>query len=379
MSSLIEQHEYFTSLPREYYVSQDIFETEMTRIFHRQWLYAGHVSQVQEVGAFVSRPVGPESIILTRDDEQRVRAFFNVCRHRGAELCATGTAGKTKRFVCPYHSWTYGLDGRLIGAPGSPDGVDFDYRQWPLHEALCDVFFGGIWVWLGDSTEAPSLADTLSPTVSSREMLEQVRPERTKIAYEQTYVVNANWKLLLENNCECYHCAGAHPSLAATCDYTGFYATRDDDTSLPGEQSRHFPLRKGMKTFSLDGEWVSKKPLGCGFIADYSVGYLNIPFFTGPVYFADHGVSLDMAPIDKDTTRLISQWFVHEDAVEGDDYDIDTLTGIFDITNREDCELAELNQRGVNSSRFVPGPNNPAREALIKTALDKYLGMMQID
>ncbi len=376
MASIIEQPRYFTSLPREYYVSQEIYERELERVLRRQWLYAGHVSQVRATGDFFSRLVGPEGVIVTRDRDGAIRAFFNVCRHRGAQLCETGTAGRAKQFVCPYHRWSFGLDGRLLGAPGSRDGVDFDYRDWPLHEALCDTFFGAIWVWLGDPAEAPSLRETLEPRAHSLEMLAQLEPERTKIAHQEIYDVQANWKLLLENNCECYHCAGAHPALAATCDYAGFFAPRDeDDAKLTGAKG-HFPLREGRKTFSLDGEWVCRKPLGCGFVPDYSTGYVNVPFFAGPVYFADHGVQLDVTPLDKDHTRLVAQWFVHEDAVEGVDYDVEQLIGVFHVTNLEDGQLAELNQRGVRSFRFVPGPNSATREPFIKAALEQYLALM---
>ncbi|HWI23100.1 MAG TPA: aromatic ring-hydroxylating dioxygenase subunit alpha [Baekduia sp.] len=374
MASIIEQPRYFTSLPRDYYVSQEIYDVEMERVFQRQWLYAGHVSQIRETGDFFSRLIGPESLIITRDQEGAARAFFNVCRHRGAQLCETGTAGRTKRFVCPYHSWTYATDGRLLGAPGANDGVDFDFSDWSLHEALCDTFYGSIWVWLGDPDEAPSLRETLEARTNDVEMLRAIEPEKTKIAHQEIYDIKANWKLLMENNCECYHCAGAHPSLAATCDYAGFYtATYDENGEIAGV---HFPLREGMNTFSLDGEWVCKKPLGVGFVPNYSCGYVNVPFFSGPVYFADHGVQLDLTPLDKDNTRLVSQWFVHEDAVEGVDYDIEKLIGVFHVTNLEDGELAALNARGVNSRRFVPGPNNATREAFVKAALEQYLALM---
>lgn len=376
MATIIEQPGYFTSLPRDYYVSAEIFELELERILRRQWMYVGHVSQVRAPGDFFSRLVGPESLIVTRDREGTIRTYFNVCRHRGAQLCETGSAGRTKQFVCPYHRWSFGLDGRLLGAPGSRDGVDFDYADWPLHEARCDVFHGSIYAWLGDPDEAPPLDETLTPWVNDVEMLERVQPERTKLAHEEIYTIQANWKLLDENNCECYHCAGAHPSLAATCDYAAFYVPREDEASTISGQKAHFPLREGMNTFSMDGDWVCSKPLGCGFVPDYSCGYVSVPMFTGPVYFADHGVHLDVTPVDKDTTRLVCQWFVHEDAVEGVDYDVERLTGVFHVTNLEDGDLAALNQRGVNSHRFVPGPNSSTREPFIKQALERYLELM---
>jgi phenylpropionate dioxygenase-like ring-hydroxylating dioxygenase large terminal subunit len=368
--SATEAPRYFTSLSRQHYTSQEIFDREMEVLLKHHWLCAGHVSQVPNPGDYYTRNVGPDSMIITRDKDQKVRAFFNTCRHRGAELCANNSTGATKQFVCPYHAWSYALDGRLLGAAGSPDGVDFDYADWPLQAALCDTFRGGIWVWLGDPAEATSLHDTLSSMISDREMLDRLEPERTKVAHQETYVIKANWKLMLENNLECYHCAVAHPALAASCDYAGFFAKRDGSGTV---NPKHFPLRDGMDTFSIDGRWVCEKPLGAGFIADYSCGYLNFPFFAGPVFFADHGVNLDLAPLDKDTSQLVCQWLVHEDAVEGVDYDVAKLIDVFHTTNLEDGDLAELNQRGVNSTRFVPGPNSPTREPGIRHVLGQYL------
>ena len=377
MTSIIEKSQYFTSLPRDYYVSQAIFEREKKRVFQRSWLYAGHVSQLRQSGDFFTRDIGTESMIITRDSSGAVRAFFNVCRHRGAQLCPSGSAGRARQFVCPYHHWSYGTDGHLKRAPGMRDGVDMDLRDWPLHEARCETFFGSIWVWLGeDADQAPSLAQTLEPRVNDIGMLTRVEPERTKIAHEEQYTVKANWKLLLENNCECYHCAGGHPSLAIACDYTGFFGAPGEETPRLSGPTSHFPLREGMKTFSMDGEWVCEKPLGTGFSPDFSCGYITVPVFAGPVYFADHGVNLDIVPLDKDTTRLVAQWFVHEDAVEGVDYDVQRLIEVFHVTNIEDGKLTELNQRGINSHRFVPGPNNPTREPFIKAALNTYLELM---
>ena len=381
MASVIDHPGYFTSLPRDYYVSEEIFEAELDLVFARQWLHVGHASQIPAPGDFFACSVGPESLLIVRDAEGEVRSFFNVCRHRGAQLCESGTVGQQKAFVCPYHRWSYGLDGRLLGAPGSRDGVDFDFAGWGLHEARCATYFGSIYVYLDeDAAQAPAFHDAVAPLVDE-EQLARVQAHRIELAHQVRYEVRANWKLVLENNCECYHCAGAHPSLGVSCDYSGFFAPRDSDLEGFNADKGYFPLREGMQTFSMDGRWVSRKPLGAGFEAGFSAGFILVPMFAASVYFADHGVHLDVFPIDKDTTEIVCQWYVHEDAVEGEDYEVDRLIGVFDVTNREDVALAELTQRGVRSRRFVPGPNSPTRESFVKGALSQYLAMMgrQVD
>ena len=376
--SIIEHAGYFSSLPRDYYTSEEIFETEVSRVFETQWIYVGHTCQVRNPGDYFVARAATESLIVVCDHDRRVRAFFNTCRHRGSELCTQGTSGAAKQFVCPYHRWSYGLDGRLLGAPGSRDGVDLDYAAWPLQEAACEVFHGQIHVHLGEPQA--SVATLLGGRVREQDLV-AIASERVKLVQEKRYAINANWKLALENNAECYHCAGAHPELAVACDYTGWFKdtdglARDDERKHnPG----HFPLRPGMKTFSLDGEWVCKKFLGSPQAEGFSVTYVLTPVYVAVGYFADHAVNLALHPVDKDHTELLAQWFVHEEAVEGIDYELDRVMGVFDATNREDVALIEGNQRGVRSRRFIPGPNSATREDFLQVALGQYLELMDND
>lgn len=372
MTTIIQHPRYFTSLPRDYYVAPETYEHEIDRVFKRQWLYAGHVSQVRETGDYFSRMVAGESLVFTRDGEGQVHAFYNVCRHRGSLLCDDGSRGRAKALVCPYHQWSYKMDGSLRNAPGARDGQYFDYADWGLQEALCDTHYGSIWVWLGDPAEAPNLAEVLAPGVSDVATLESLEPEKMKVAHEVRLVIDANWKLVLENFLECHHCASAHPTLSASCEVPEFFQPAGGQT----EEQPFFPLRPGMKTFSVDGEWVSKKPLGAGHVERLNCGYFHVPIFVGLTLFADHGSSLDLTPLDHERTQVINQWFVHEDAVEGRDYDLDTLTKVVHVTLMEDVALTERTQRGVRSSKYVPGPNQPDREYLIESVLNNYLELM---
>ncbi|EJL30788.1 ring-hydroxylating dioxygenase, large terminal subunit [Caulobacter sp. AP07] len=368
--SAASRPETFTNLSRDAYVSEAVYEEELRKVLGRQWLLAGHSSSLKASGDYYVRQVGPESLILTRDGEGRVRAYFNVCRHRGSRLLEDGDCGRAQGFVCPYHRWTYDLAGRLRTVPGAKDGSPFSYADYPLHEARCDTFHGWIYVWLGED-EPPALADVLGPA-SDEAALKTVGSERLKLAHQETYVIAANWKTMLENNAECYHCGhGGHPSLAIACDFQGFFS----DT--PSDQA--FPLRDGMATFSMTGRRVCQKPLGTAPPDGFSTGFLLMPMFCGPVYFADHAVSLELTPLSATQSQLICEWYVHEDAVEGVDYEVPALIEVFHVTNLEDGVFAERNARGVSSRRFTPGPHLAHREAGVGGALGLYKTMMAAD
>jgi phenylpropionate dioxygenase-like ring-hydroxylating dioxygenase large terminal subunit len=356
-----------TALSREQYLSQAIYEAELKKIHCRQWLLVGHISLLKNPGDYYVKQVGPESLIIARDSSQRVRAYFNVCRHRGFRICQANETGNAKRLTCPYHAWTYSVDGSLVAAPGYKNGEDADFSEYGLHEAWCEIHYGFIFVCL--SRERPvSLASQLAP-ICNDDALRLVDPERMKMVHRETYIINANWKTVVENDSECYHCGVAHPALSVACDYQRFY--KDKRTGA------HFPLRSEMKTFSTDGDWVCSKRLGTPQPEQFSTGFLLFPLFAGPVFFADHCVSLETTPLAVDRTQLISEWYVHEDAVAGVDYNIERLIRVFHETNIEDARLMERNYAGVRSMRFVPGPLSANREDGTIAFLNLYEEMMR--
>lgn len=355
------------ALPREYYVSEAIFQRELEQVLYRQWLLVGHVSGARQPGQYFVKQVGPESLIITRDAQGRVRVFFNVCRHRGYRLLDDEASGVAKGFTCPYHHWSYDIGGSLVNVPGARDGQDFNFADWHLKEVRSEVYQGFIYVWLSDRHEPTPLRDSLH--MVNEEALAQVQPERMKLAHRARYEIEANWKSLLENDCECYHCArGGHPSLAVACQYTGFY----EGTCSP----QHFPLREGMKTFSIDGDRVCSKALGDGLPDAFSTGFLSFPNFAGPVFFTDHAVSLELTQLSPSRSLVVAEWFVHEEAVEGRDYEVERLIKVFDVTNREDKAFAERNYRGQCSMGYEPGPLVMGREDGTAAALALYLDMM---
>jgi phenylpropionate dioxygenase-like ring-hydroxylating dioxygenase large terminal subunit len=368
-----------TSLPREAYLSTATFEAEVERVFFRQWTFVAHLSQLPESGSFVVEEIAGESILVVRDGD-RVRAFFNVCRHRGFRFCEQA-AGTASRFRCPYHQWTYGVDGSLAHVPGSPDGERFDYDDWGLVAAHVEVWHGLVFVALGELTPAP-----LGPVLDKfgAGML-PARPEHLRLAFAETYDVAANWKVLLENYLECYHCRGQHPELCASMDLDAMYATTGgwDGPYLGGST----PLKPGRSTMSLDGTLLST-PLGD--FADLDAlpggppdglggGFMIVPFLTRLICHVDHLVVHLLRPVDVGHSRWETRWFVSDRAVEGVDYDVEELTRVWRTTNRQDIRLCEGTQLGVSSRRYVPGPLHPERESAVRAALDTYLELMARD
>ena len=354
-------------------MSEEVFEAEVRRIFLRQWTFVAHESQLANPGDYVVDEVAGESFIVVRDRTGVLHAFLNTCRHRGYRFCeeAQGTVG---RFVCPYHQWTYGLDGRLVHVPGSVDGCHLDYADWGLHRAHVEAWHGLVFVCLAESPPAP-----LTPALESLAAdMVPARPEHLREAFRESYDVDANWKVLLENYLECYHCRGQHPELCGSMALDAMYATTEgwDGPYLGGAT----PLKQGHKTMSRDGGLVSK-PLG-----DYADldelpdglggGFVIVPLLSRLICHADHMIVHLLRPVDVRRSRWETRWYVASDAVEGVDYDVEELTAVWRATNGQDIPLCEGTYRGVLSRRFVPGPLHPEREYAVRAALDLYGELM---
>jgi len=193
---------------------------------------------------------------------------------------------------------------------------------------------------------------------------------KLKSAFERTYPVRANWKSVVENESECYHCSQGHPMLSAIAHYRKSFTDefKRNDTEF-------FPLQDGKQTFSTSGKLISKR-LSDDLPEGFTTGVNTGPMFCGLVVFADHAVGLVVTPTGLDTTQLHCEWYVHEDAVEGMDYSVDSLIEIFDRTNVEDIEFSERNYRGIPSMRHVPGPIHPFREPAVQQFVEEYLASM---
>ncbi len=381
------------AMPGDLYRDPDLYESEIRRIFLKAWLYVGHHSQIPDRGDYFLFEMAGESVILVRDGEGRVNALLNVCRHRGSRICDT-PMGHESRFTCRYHGWTYGLDGSLRAAARTPEG--FDRSQYGLRRIHAKVFAGMIFV--NFDADAPSF------DAFEKDMAEPLRPyrlERAKVAHRKNYPIASNWKLCVENYCECYHCQSAHPEYSvghgraiprAECDtmlaqvmerapavgltqHAVHRSWLDSDAFGLERGFERYPLLRGHQTGSRDGTPVA--PL-LGDIKAYDGGATDLQL--GPMTFGlaycDHVVLYRFTPRDLRNTDCEVTWLVNESAVEGKDYDRAELTWLWDVTTIADKQIIERNQLGVDSRYYVPGPLSPM-EAFTQQFLHWYVATMR--
>jgi Rieske 2Fe-2S family protein len=361
------------ALASAFYRDPAIYERDIDRIFMRSWLYAGHQSEIPEVGDWFLFEFAEESVIIVRSAEDEINALLNVCRHRGSRVCVE-QKGCSKLLRCRYHGWSYDLQGRLRAAAHMPDS--FDRSSIGLKKIHAEVLDGLIFINFaeepGDFSPArEGLADCLRP----------YRLEDTKVAHRQSYPIAANWKLAVENYCECYHCAPAHPEYsmghglahedsrteelyrkvmarAGACGLSDKAVNRmylEAPAFGADFAFERYPLIRDHVTGSEDG-----KPLAplLGDVKDYDGGATDLQ--VGPVTYAliycDHVVIYRFTPLTLDTADCDITWLVRADSEEGKDYDRDRLTWLWDVTTHADKAIIERNQQGVNSRFYVPGP-----------------------
>jgi phenylpropionate dioxygenase-like ring-hydroxylating dioxygenase large terminal subunit len=390
---LVEQQRERHSLAREFYTDPDIYERDIERIYLRAWLDAGHESEIPQPGDWFLFEFAGESVIVARGLDGEIRAMLNVCRHRGSRICLE-RSGCSKRLTCRYHAWTYDLEGNLVGAPRM--NPDFDKSAVSLRRVHVERLDGMIFVNFADQPAdfgalREGLADCLRPYGLAD----------AKVAHRQTYPIAANWKLAVENYCECYHCAPAHPEYsrghslahqgqrsgelhdavmarAAACGLSDRSVNRmyfDAPAFGADFGYERYPLIREHLTGSDDGRPVA--PL-LGSIRDYDGGATDLQ--VGPVTFGlmycDHVVLYRFTPVTIDKSECDITWLVRGDAVEGQDYDRDRLTWLWDVTTHADKAIIEHNQQGVNSRYYVPGPLS-SMENFAWSFLSWYLEIMR--
>ena len=381
-----------------FYRSHLVYEKELENLVFRSWLYAGHVSEVPNPGDYLLFDIGEDSVIIVRDKAGEVQALMNVCRHRGARVCEA-QSGNRKTFVCPYHGWVYNTDGSLKAAREMEARADFDITDYGLKKARILVYMGLIFINCD-----PHAADFLGPLSNLAQPLGAYDLEHAKVAHKHTYKVDANWKLVLENYLECYHCATSHRA------YARMHTLKDPDARVSGivqamldrtEQvtgvegmgkefygiymnaagfgacayTSRYGLFDGYLTGSEDGQPVA--PL-MGNIQGYDGGAGD--FQMGPLSFMlnypDHCVLYRFIPRGLTSTDMEVVWFVNGDAKEGVDYDRDRLTWLWHNTTLEDEFIISRNSEGVNSRFFEPGPYHPEFEATLQEFICWYLDTM---
>ncbi len=335
------------TLPAEAYTSQEVFVWERRRLFEASWVCIGRADGLADAGDQRAERVGNEGVLLVRGADGELRAFFNTCRHRGHELLEPGATRRQRAIKCPYHAWVYSLDGALAGAPRFGDMSGFDKARFPLVPARVGEWRG--WVFVNASGDAPPLEEHVG---NLDEYVAAWHPERLVVARSQAYEVEANWKGIVENYHECYHCPSIHPEL---CEVT------------PHDSGENFPhvgcwvggsmeLKPHAQTMSLSGA------SGGIPIAGLSDGQLRSVYYVGlfpnllislhPDYVMTH----ILEPLGPGSTRVECAWLFPPEALERSGFDPSYASDFWDITNRQDWRACESVQRGLASRGQRQGP-----------------------
>jgi phenylpropionate dioxygenase-like ring-hydroxylating dioxygenase large terminal subunit len=335
------------TLAREYFVSPTIWEREQERIFGRSWLLAGHVSQLREPGSFVTHEVGRESVLILRDRDNVIRAFHNHCRHRGTRLCGehAGTLGTA--IQCPYHAWTYGLDGALRAAPNMQGVAGFDRADFPLHRVALAEWQGFVFVNL--AADAVPFAEAL-PALQGK-FAHWRLPELVSV-HQTMYEVEANWKLFFHNYSECYHCPNVHPHLNKLTPYRNTENDLDEGPVLGGPMWMSNP--DGSMT--MHGERCAP-PFADLTAAERGRVFYYTLFPSAFLSFHPDYVLVHRAqPLAVGRTRIHCDWFFHPSAAAAPGFDPQPAIDFWDLTNRQDWELCSNAYLGVSSNAWQPGP-----------------------
>jgi phenylpropionate dioxygenase-like ring-hydroxylating dioxygenase large terminal subunit len=381
------------SLPQEYYVSEDVFKADFDQVISQKWIVAGHVSRIPNKGDYFLFKIGGEQIIIIRENADSVRAFFNVCRHRGSTICQA-ESGNAPRLVCPYHAWTFGLDGALISARLMPE--DFDKADNGLHGCHIRVFHGLIFINMseGEPVDFDATFGDMGPILDYHGIAD------ARIAHAGSYPTTANWKLVVENFFECYHCVPSHPEFCSMHASESLVAVGAGPSSGPADaiaayapkvkaweekaaalgrpigtideapESSH--LRLMMQRMNKDG-WAAETQDGTapaplmGKRRQPDGGRIHLSFSPfSQIVADDHFVILfQFTPRSAFASDVEMIWLVDGRATEAD-VDVEKMIWGYHATTTQDKIITENNQAGIMSSRYRPGRYSEQEGSVIK-------------
>jgi Rieske 2Fe-2S family protein len=372
------------SLEAAFYTSREVYDLDLDLIFGKHWLFCATEAELAEPGDYVTVDIGPASVIIVRDDDGNVRALRNVCRHRGSRILEE-PCGVVGNLVCPYHQWTYRTDGSLIFAEGQEP--TFDRARFGLKQVNVRTLAGLIFICLSD--DPPADFDEVAEIVGA--YLAAYRLQDLKVAHQTDLMEGGNWKLVMENNRECQHCDAGHPELLTA--YFPFNRYSEDDVSPrlrslferyqaagarltsaceainqpresrreldtrpTGYQIAHLPLDGPGASFGAGGEQVSRKLIGDIPVPGFGDLSLHLQPNSWFHFCSDHAVVFRVLPVAPDQSLVRTTWLVHADAVEGVDYDVESLTSVWRTTNDQDRAFVEKAHRGARDPGYQPGP-----------------------
>ncbi|MEM1112292.1 MAG: aromatic ring-hydroxylating dioxygenase subunit alpha [Pseudomonadota bacterium] len=372
------------SLPQAFYDHPAMLDLDLRAFLSRHWILAGHISQIPEVGDYFLFELGNESVIICRADVSSVRAHANVCRHRGSRICLE-QHGQVRRLVCPYHAWSYHLDGSLAAAPRMPE--DFEKSAYGLQAIRCELVEGLIFVALADDPVSfEPVRALLTRCLAPYDL------PGTQVADQRSYSISGNWKLSVENYLECYHCTPAHRE----------YARFHSDSSPREEAANRLEelLQRAASVGGLTERRVEHYGLGAldnqeslvydrdplyppavtgsetgaplapvlGSLTGYDGGtaYIHVGPLSYLLLYADHVILYRFTPRTAGTSQADIWWLVRGDTEEGVDFSRAELTWLWELTIQQDKTIIESNARGVSSMHYRPGPYSPFEPMVVK-------------
>jgi Rieske 2Fe-2S family protein len=338
------------TLPGAFYVDQAIFRAEQSAVFGSAWICTARASDLAEAGSFQTFDLGGESVIVSRDQDDRLQAFLNICRHRGSRIC-TETDGRVGRnFQCPYHAWSYTLDGRLAGAPNLASMPDIDPAEFGLISVHLREWLGYAWLCL--AATPPSFEDSIQSQVTARfgdpAMIDQYGLDRLALGRRIEYDVKANWKLIVENFMECYHCATLHPELVTVLpEFKRGYATQD-------KVGYGAAFGEGIRGFTFDGREGFARLEGLADDQDRRYYGMTVMPQTVINLAPDHVIFHRIQPLAVDRTIVRCDWLFEREVVASG-ADVDASVELFHRVNQQDFGAVEACQPAMSSRGYAEG------------------------
>lgn len=332
------------TLPQRYFVSDEIFQEETKRLFHKQWFCVGRRERLSKPGDYFLADVAGESLIISLDDNATPRAVFNVCRHRGSRL-TTEPNGEFAhcRIRCPYHRWTYNCEGNLLAAPNMSD--DFCSDDWPLRVARLEEWQGFLFVNLAD--DPTPIEEAFAP---HWHQLDPWRTAELQNAHREEYELTTNWKMVFQNFNECYHCRSVHPGLDDLSPVTDCSNDFNEGPFLGG------PMQLTAESMTTDGS-LTASPIRT--LTDeqrrrvyYYTMLPNMMFGMHP----DFVVAWRIEPGSPSQTKIIAEWLYEPEALQQSGFDPQRAIDFWDRTNRQDWDICQSSYEGVESKAYQPGP-----------------------
>ena len=345
------------TLPAAWYFDEGQYAKELQAIWYRDWVCVGRHEEIARRGDYKVVGIGSQQIIVATGDDGQVVAYHNTCRHRGAALCTKSRGHFANgRIICPYHTWTYSLNGRLVATPTRLETDDFDTRNYSLYAVKIDCWGGFLFVNLSPEPEK-SLAEFLGNEAEQLSNwpladMQSVRQEQIKL--------NCNWKIFWENYCECYHCPRVHPELCKIVPvYRKGLLNDGDDPEWSAELCAgdgRPRIESGLSTWSLDGS--SALPWIEGLSAEERKTGMTFASFTASMYIVGHTDyvrSVRMLPTGPESAELVVDWLLMPGVKESHADEIEKMLVLGRLVVEQDGKICEINQRGLHSLQHQQG------------------------